>query len=231
MIASSQAQAAIPCQSRFPFVNRALLSVSALAILLAGCGDRNKLDETLGLAVVRSTCPAVAVAAYTGDVSIFSPVESQDARALDVMASMTNLRTACDETGDVVHATVTFDVEARRAGARGAREVVLPYFATVMRAGTRIMSKSQGRVLVRFADGETRARASATATADVQKSLAALPAIVQERLRKKRKVGDVDASVDPLADPKVKSAISEANFELIVGFQLTEAQLAYNATR
>jgi hypothetical protein len=213
------------------FVNRALLTVPALALLLAGCGGGNKLDETLGLQVVRSTCPAVAVAAYTGDVSLFSPPESQDARALDVQASITNLRTTCDETGAVVHAQATFDVEARRSSRFGDREVVLPYFSTVMRAGTRIMSKQQSRVLVRFKDGETRATASATAGADIQKSLAALPPIVQERLRRKRKAGDADASIDPLADPKVKAAVNEANFELIVGFQLTDAQLAYNATR
>lgn len=212
-------------------MNRALLTVPALALILAGCGGGNKLDETLGLQVVRSTCPAVAVAAYTGDVSLFSPPQSQDARALDVMASITNLRTTCDETGDIVHARVTFDVEARRASRFGDREVVLPYFATVMRAGTRIMSKQQSRVLVHFKDGETRAVATATATGDIQKSLASLPAIVQERLRRKRKAGDADASIDPLADPKIKAALNEANFELIVGFQLNEAQLAYNATR
>ncbi|WP_294394683.1 hypothetical protein [uncultured Sphingomonas sp.] len=213
-------------------MNRSLLlSATALSLLLVGCGDKNKLDNTLGLPVVRSTCPAVAVAAYTGDISVFSPPQSQDARALDVMASITNLRTTCDETGNVVHATATFDVEARRASHFGTREVVLPYFATVLRGGSRIMSKQQGRVLVRFAEGQTRATATATAAADVQKSLAALPSIVQERLRRKRKATDADASIDPLADPKVKAAINEANFELVVGFQLTEGQLAYNATR
>jgi hypothetical protein len=212
-------------------VNRALLTVPALALALAGCGGGSKLDETLGLQVVRSTCPAVAVAAYTGDISLFSPPQSQDARALDVMASITNLRTSCDETGDVVHARVTFDVEARRASRFGDRDVVLPYFATVMRAGTRIMSKQQSRVSVHFKDGETRAIVTATAGADIQKSLASLPAIVQERLHRKRKAGDADASIDPLADPKIKAALNEANFELIVGFQLSEAQLAYNATR
>jgi hypothetical protein len=212
-------------------VNRALLSASALSLLLVGCGDKNKLDNTLGLPVVRSTCPATAIAAYTGDISIFSPEQSRDARALDVMASITNLRTTCDESGETVHATVTFDVEARRASQYGAREVVLPYYATVIRAGTRIMSKQLGRVAVRFAEGQTRARGTATASADIQRSLASLPPIVQERLRKRRKAGDVDASIDPLADPKVRAAINEANFELLVGFQLTEAQLAYNATR
>jgi hypothetical protein len=212
-------------------VNRALLSASTLTLLLAGCGRGDQLDQNLGLQVVRSTCPAVAVVAHTGDVSLFSPEQSRDARALDVAASITNLRTTCDESGEVVHATVTFDVEARRASQYGAREVVLPYFATVMRGGTRVMSKQLGRVAVRFKEGETRARGSASATADVQRSLASLPAIVQERLRRKRRAGDADASIDPLADPQVRAAVNQANFELLVGFQLTESQLAYNATR
>ena len=34
-----------------------------------------------------------------------------------------------------------------------------------------------------------------------------------------------------LADPKIKAAINEANFELLVGFQLSDDQLKYNATR
>ncbi|WP_420141108.1 hypothetical protein [Sphingomonas sp.] len=212
-------------------MNRALLSVPLAALALAGCGGGNKLDETLGLSVVRSACPAVAVAAYTGDISLFSPPQSQDARALDVMASITNIRTTCDETGDVVHARVTFDVEARRSSRFGERDVVLPYFAVVMRGGTKLMSKQQSRVQVHFKEGETRAIATAAASADVQKSLASLPPIVRERLSRKRKVGDADASIDPLADPKVKAALNEANFELIVGFQLTDGQLAYNATR
>jgi hypothetical protein len=209
---------------------RPVLVTSLLALALAGCA-KDKLDTTNGIVATRSTCPAVAVAAYTGDISLFSPEQSRDARALDAMATITNLRTTCDESGDIVHSRVTFDVEARRASSHGERDLILPYFATVVRAGTVIMSKQQSRVQVHFADGQTRAMATATAGADVQRSLASLPAIVPERLRRKRKATDSDASIDPLADPKVRGAINQANFELIVGFQLTDAQLAYNATR
>jgi len=58
-----------------------------------------------------------------------------------------------------------------------------------------------------------------------------LPSVAQARLHRKRKASDADASVDPLADPRIKAAINEANFELLVGFQLTDDQLKYNATR
>ena len=33
------------------------------------------------------------------------------------------------------------------------------------------------------------------------------------------------------SEPEVRAALARASFELLVGFQLTEDQLAYNATR
>ncbi len=213
-----------------PLIRR-LLPALALLPILASCAKEDDFDVSGGLNVVRSTCPAVAIPAYTGDIHIFSPVESQDARALDVTASITNLRTSCDQTGDVVHTKVTFDVVARRANPQGARDLVLPYFSTVMRGGTRIMSKQESQVLIHFADGQLRGMGTAGAGADIQKALSTLPAVAQQRLRRKRKATDADASIDPLADPKIKAAINQANFELLIGFQLTDDQLAYNATR
>ncbi len=210
---------------------RRLLPAFALLPILASCSKEADFDVSGGLNVVRSTCPAVAVPAYTGDVSLFSPELSHDARALDVSAAITNIRNSCDQTGDVVHTKVTFDVVARRASPHGPRDLILPYFATVMRGGTTIMSKQQSQVLVHFADGQLRATGTAGAGADIQKSLATLPAIAQARLHRKRKASDADASIDPLADPKIKSAINQANFELLIGFQLTDDQLGYNATR
>jgi hypothetical protein len=34
-----------------------------------------------------------------------------------------------------------------------------------------------------------------------------------------------------MADPAIRAAVAQASFELLVGFQLSEDQLAYNATR
>ena len=210
---------------------RLIVPACALLLSLAACTKDTELDETGGQRVTRSTCPAVAVPAYTGDVSIFSPVESRDARALDVVATITNLRSQCDQSGAVVKATATFEVAARRASPSGARDVVLPYFVTVVRAGTRIMSKQESRVAIHFADGQLRATGSAQAGAEIEKALATLPAIASERLNRKRKATDADASIDPMADPKVRAAVNQANFELLIGFQLSQDQLAYNATR
>ena len=64
-----------------------------------------------------------------------------------------------------------------------------------------------------------------------EKALATLPELAQTRLNRKRKATDADASIDPMNDPQVKAAVNQANFELLLGFQLNEAQLAYNATK
>ena len=53
----------------------------------------------------------------------------------------------------------------------------------------------------------------------------------RECITRKRKAGDADAAVDPLAEPEVKAAVARATFEVLVGFQLDQNQLAYNATR
>jgi len=36
------------------------------------------------------------------------------------------------------------------------------------------------------------------------------------------------AAIDPLAAPEARSALKNASFELLVGFQLDDAALAYN---
>ena len=199
---------------------------------LAGCAkDKSELDETGGRQITRSVCPAVAVPAYTDTVSLFTVAGSHDSRALDITATITNFRTHCDDTGATVHSNTTFDVVAQRASPAGARDIVLPYFTTVVRAGSTIMSKQLGQVQVHFNDGQVRGSGSASASADIARALATLPARVSGELNRRRRAGDADASVDPMSDPRVRSAVSQANFELLVGFQLTEDQLAYNASK
>lgn len=205
---------------------------TCLALLaLAACARDNEFDATGGVRVLRSACPAVAIPAYTGDVTLFNPPASRDARAIDVTATITNVRSTCNDTGANLQATATFDVQARRTNASGAREVVLPYFATVIRAGTKIVSKQVGRVAVRFEDGQLRASTTGSATASVSRAAATIPDEIERKINRKRKAGDADAAIDPMADPAVRAAVSQASFELLVGFQLSEDQLAYNATR
>lgn len=198
--------------------------------LLAGCSTEGQITEQ-GVIVTRTACPVVAIPAATGDITLFNPEGSRDASAIDVVANITNVRSTCDETGANIVSTVTFDVQAQRRDARGARDVVLPYFAAVVQGGTVIQSKSISRVGVHFADGQLRAQTRGTGTASVNRAAATLPDDIRRQITRERKAGDPDAAVDPLSDPTVRDAVRRVTFELLVGFQLSQEQLAYNATR
>lgn len=208
-----------------------IIAVVACGLLLAGCVKNGDFDSSGGVIITRSACPAVAVPSYTGDITLFDPPASLDSRAIDVVATITNVRSSCADSGDDVVVTSTFDVQARRSSASGARDVTLPYFASVVQGGRVVVSKRISRVSLHFADGALRAEVKGGASGTVNRAAVALPADIQDRITKKRKAGDADAATDPLADPQVREAVSRASFELLIGFQLTPAQLQYNATR
>jgi hypothetical protein len=211
------------------FKPKAALAV-LIPLVLAGCAREGDILPT-GVLATYSACPAVAIAAGTGDVTLFDPAGSREASAIDVVATITNVRSTCDETGEYIVTNATFDVQAQRRDNRGAREVVLPYFATVVHAGNNVVSKRVSRVAVRFADGEYRATARGAADAQVLRSAATLPDEIRRQITRERRAGDPDAAIDPLANPTVRAAVTRATFELLIGFQLTEDQLRYNATR
>ncbi len=144
---------------------------------------------------------------------------------------MTNLRSTCNETGQQIYSEASFEVNARRTDTRGARTVTLPYFVTVVRGGSAVISKRVGQVTLTFADGQERAVGTGKVGSFVNRADAALPEDIREKITKRRRAGDTEAAIDPLADPEVKAAIARTRFEMLVGFQLTEDQLAYNATR
>lgn len=204
----------------------------ALLALLAACARNNgELDSSGGVSVTRTPCPAVAIPAGTGDITLFDPPLSRDARAIDVTAVITNLRSTCSTQGEQVVAQADFDVVATRRAAADAREVVIPYFVSVIRAGNVVVSKRVSRVSVLFEAGQVRGTGRASGGSSIALSAASLPTAVQERLTKRRKADDPDASVDPLNSPDVRAAVAQASFELLVGFQLTPDQFRYNATR
>ncbi len=213
------------------------LRIAAIVALttfgLSGCRTQGDIvvTDSVGITAVRSVCPAVGIPEHTGDVTLFSPVGSTTADALDLTAVMTNVRSTCNDSGSEVVSTATFEVQAMRRNTIGARTVELPYFGTVLRGGSSVVSKRLGTVSLTFADGEARASASATAGAVINRTEATLPAEIRERITRTRRAGDDDAAIDPLTMPDVRAAIARASFELLIGFQLTEDQLAYNATR
>ena len=207
--------------------------VAALAGLaaLSACAGKGEIDATGGITAVRSACPTVAVPAGTGDVTLFDPPASRDASALDVTAFVTNLTSTCGDAGDQIVTTVNFQVDARRARTDAPRDVDLPYFITIVRGGSAVVAKRIGRVRLHFDAGAARAQATATASTYVTRTAATLPEEVRKELTRKRKAGDEDAATDPLTRPEVRSAVLRASFEALVGFQLTDEQLRYNATR
>ena len=211
-----------------PSLKTILCCLAPLA--LAACAGGSQFDETGGIKITRSSCPAIAIPTYTGDVTLFDPPASREARAIDVVANMTNLRGGCTD-GEMMATNATFEVQARRANASGARDVALPYFVTIVRGGTGVVSKQVGRIALHFADGQLRTTANGTASANVSRAAATLPEAVLTKITRKRKPTDADASVDPMSDPATRAAVSSASFEMLVGFQLSNDQLAYNATR
>ena len=200
-------------------------------VLVAGCSRENQLTESGGVYVVRSGCPQVAIPAATGDVTLFDPAGSTDAAAIDVVATVTNVRGQCAEDSANIVSTATFDVVAVRRSGSEARQVVLPYFGAAVQGGSNVAAKSVGRVALNFAPGSQRAQTTGSSTVRVNRSAVALPADVRKELTRDRKPGDADAAMDPLADPKIRDAVARATFEHLVGFQLTSEQLRYNATR
>lgn len=209
------------------------ISVSLLALALAGCAGDGELDVSSGVGVTatRTGCPTVAVAEGTGDITLFTQAGNQTSDAVDVVATITKVRPSCNSSGEKIYSVADFEVQARRADAGPARSVTLPYFSTIVQGGSAVVAKRVGQVTLNFADGQTRASAPAKAASYIDATAAALPAEVVAKLTKKRKAGDVDAALDPLTDPEVRAALQRASFELLVGFQLTEDQLRYNVTR
>ena len=202
-----------------------------LALGLAGCSTPEGEIQAGGITTIRTACPSVAIPSATGDITLFNPENSRDATAIDVVAHITNVRSTCDETGEYIVTNTTFEVHGQRRDPRGEREVVLTYFATVVQGGTNVVSKRLGRVALRFAEGQYRASTSGSASSQVLRSAATLPEETRKFITRVRKPGDPDAAIDPMSDPGVRAAVTRATFEFLIGFQLTQEQLAYNATR
>ena len=211
------------------------LRLAALVALTLLCGCRRAGELTPenggGVYAVRSACPIPGIPAGTGDITLFNPSNSTDSRAIDVTASISDLRATCNDTGADVISTATFTVVGLRRNAGPARQVVVPYFDVALRGGSQIAAKQVGQAVLNFAPGSLHAWARVQATVRVNRASATLPANVRDILTRPRKAGEAEAAVDPMADPAVSKAVANATFEQLVGFQLTQDQLKYNATR
>ena len=209
------------------------LAALVAVVLLSACRQAGDVtpENGGGVYAVRSACPIAGIPAGTGDITLFNPPGSIEARAIDVTAAMSDLRATCQDAGTDVVSTVTFTVVGLRRDAGPARQVVLPYFNAVLRGGSQVAAKQIGQAVLNFAAGDIHSYVRVQATVRVNRAAATLPENVRAILTRPRKAGEAEAAVDPLADPAVQAAVNNATFEQLVGFELTQDQLKYNATR
>lgn len=209
------------------------LAALAAVILLSACRHAGDItsDNGGGVYAVRSDCPIPGIPAGTGDITLFNPPGSTDSTAIDVTAAISDLRATCQDAGEDVISTATFTVVALRRDPGPAREVVLPYFDVALRGGSQVAAKQVGRIVLNFAPGSLHAWARVQASVRVNRAAAALPANVRQILTRQRKPGETEAAIDPMSDPAVLKAVANATFEHLVGFELTQDQIKYNATR
>ena len=207
----------------------ALLAVT----LLSACRHAGDVtpENGGGVYATRSACPIPGIPAGTGDITLFNPPSSTDASAIDVSASISGVRASCQDAGNDVVSTATFTITALRRDAGPARQVVVPYFDVALQGGQTVAAKKIGQAVLSFPAGGMHAQTQVQATVRVNRAVATLPANVRQILTRPRKAGEADAATDPLADPAIRSAVATATFEHLVGFQLTQDQLKYNATR
>ena len=199
--------------------------------LLGACRHRGDVFEGGGVYAVRSACPIAGVPGGTGDITLFNPPSSTDSRAIDVTATITDLRNGCQDVGNDVVSTASFTVIASRTNAGPARQVVIPYFDIAMQGGSRVVAKRIGQIVLNFEAGNSRTWTRSSAIVRVNRGAATLPESVRKLLNRPRKAGDPAAAVDPLSDPAVRAAVANSTFEHLIGFQLTQDQLRYNVTR
>ena len=209
------------------------LAALTAVILLSACRHAGDItaENGGGIYAVRSACPIAGIPAGTGDITLFNPPNTTDASAIDVTAAITDVRATCQDAGNDVVSTATFTIVGLRRDAGPARQVVLPYFDVALQAGSNVVAKRIGQAVLNFAPGDVHGWARVQATVRVNRGAATLPVNVRQILTRPRKAGEAEAAIDPLADPAVRAAVANATFEHLVGFQLTQDQIKYNATR
>jgi hypothetical protein len=109
--------------------------------------------------------------------------------------------------------------------------VILHYFDVALRGGSNVAAKQIGQLALNFKPGGVHAWTRVQATVRVNRGAASLPDSVRRILTQPRKAGEADAATDPLADPSIRTAVANATFEHLIGFQMSRDQLKYNATR
>jgi hypothetical protein len=183
------------------------LSIILLACGLAGCSSGNPLE------VRRTSCPAIAVPKHTGMLTRFAGAGRYDAQDVQLTATISQLSDNCQEDGAGVSTAVAFNIVAMRPAKGPADAVQLPYFITVVKDGETLIAKQVYGASLDFADG-------AASTALRQVVTVATPKVPLPPKPKKNN------EIDEFAPPP-KPAI----YEILVGFQLSDAEAVYNISK
>ena len=184
--------------------------------------------EDGGVYTRRTVCPQVAIPAATGDVTLFDPAGRTDAAAIDVVATITNVRSTCSESGrpDRLDRDLRRRRDAPRCRRGAHRRAALFRRRDAGRHPGRRQAHRPGRgQFPRRQPARRRARRRRR-SASIARRRPALPADVRAKLTKRRKAGDVNAAIDPLSDPAVRAAVARATFEHLIGFQLDRGPVA-----
>src|SRR3546814_787961 len=132
IIAKKACLTAASSKERSPVLFRTSAIGLTAALALTAC-QRNPLKVT------RNPCPAVAVPAYTGDVTLFSTPGATAADAIDTVATITNVRGGCSDDGSEFVTNVSFDVLAWRTEAGADESLTLPFFVAVVCGGEKLV--------------------------------------------------------------------------------------------
>lgn len=170
------------------------------------------------LQITRSYCPAVSILRYAETATFLKPgAVVGTADALDMTAQFSQAVGDCKpEKGRLVvptHVRVT----AVRRDATAERTVELPLFVAVTRNNEAVLSKQVIPVQMRFAAGARQAEATASYTAVVNEAAArkaAAPLQATARDNDGRRI--------------VEARVTAAPYEVVWGFQLSNADVAYN---
>ena len=181
---------------------------------------------------MRSACPIVGVPAGTGDVTLFNPPGSTDSRAIDVTATITDVRATCQDVGQGrrIDRNVHGGGDCGAMRARRGRSCC-PISTSLFRAAARSSPSGSARSALNFPRRQPHAWTRVQATVRVNRG-------GRDAARERPPDPDPpaqgrrpEAAVDPLADPAVRAAVANATFEHLVGFQMTQDSCSYNATR
>jgi hypothetical protein len=187
------------------------IALAALASLaLSGCGTKTEKYQT----AIRD-CPTVSVLGHTGTVTKFGADPSQFTFRSDI----SGLRVKCDRERKKVDIDMSFlEVASRNEGVTQ-NTVEFPFFMAVMYRG-KMIDKKIFKSKFDFADGEKRKGIVESFKTTLYFNKEGLSAKDQKRERRRRRQ-------DPsFSGPQIDTQL--ADYEVLIGFQLTKPELEYN---